>query len=144
MYLMSIKPRYAYRIFAGIKKYELRRWIGINLEPGSIIVVYASGKVRALIGEFIAGKVVLGTPEKIWEFIRSIPSSGVGLEDKGYITGSKSAMAIEVVKPRLYKRPIELRELRMLIPGFNPPLSFREIDYGEPLYRLLIRKLRSL
>ena len=144
MYLMSIRPKYAYKIFAGIKKYELRRWIGIRLDPGSLIVVYASGNVRALIGEFRAGKIVYGSPTKVWNYVRSVPSSGVDMEDRSYIVGSKTALAIEVLSPKLYKHPVKLDELRRIIPGFNPPLSFRELSETEPLYRLIIRKLRRL
>ncbi|WFO76285.1 DNA-binding protein [Desulfurococcaceae archaeon MEX13E-LK6-19] len=144
MYLMSIKPKYAYRIFAGIKKYELRRWFGIKPEPGSLMVVYASGNVRSLIGEFTVGKIIYGPPNKVWEYVRSSTDTGIYPEDKNYIMGNKPAMAIEVLEPKLYKRPIALDELRRIIPDFNPPMSFRELSPDEPLYRLLIRKLRRL
>lgn len=144
MYLMSIRPKYAYKIFAGIKKYELRRWIGIRIDPGSLIVVYASGNVRALIGEFKAGRVIYGSPSRVWNYVRLTQSSGVDIEDRGYIMGSKTALAIEVLSPKLYKYSVKLDELRRIIPGFNPPLSFRELSETEPLYRLIIRKLRRL
>ncbi len=144
MYLMSIRPKYAYRIFAGTKKYELRRWIGIRLEPGSLIVVYASGNVRALIGEFKAGKIIYGSPSKVWNYVSSQSNTGIYPEDKAYIMGSKTALAIEVLEPRLYKVSIKLDELRKIIPGFNPPLSFRELSREEPLYKLVIKKLRRL
>ncbi len=144
MYLMSIRPKYAYKIFAGVKKYELRRWIGLRVEPGSLIVVYASGRVRSLIGEFTAGKIVYGPPSKVWNYVTSIPNAGIGVDDRSYITGSKTALAIEVRNPRLYRYPIKLEELRTILPGFNPPLSFRELSRTEPLYRLIIRRLRRI
>lgn len=144
MYLISIKPKYAFRIFAGIKKYELRRWFGIKPVPGSLMIVYVSGNVRSLIGEFTVGKIIYGPPNKVWEHIRSLVNTGISPEDKSYIIGNKPAMAIEVLEPRLYKRPVGLEELRCIIPDFNPPMSFRELSPDEPLYRLLIRKLRRL
>lgn len=33
-YLFSIRPVYAYRIFTGVKKYELRRYLGFEIERG--------------------------------------------------------------------------------------------------------------
>ncbi len=142
MYLMSIKPKYAYRIFSGVKKFELRRWIGLAVESGSTVFVYASGKVRALIGEFRVGRVFYGTPSRVWGYVQSFSASGVYSEDRVYISGSKKALAIEVLEPRLYRYPIKLDELRLVLPDFNPPLSFREVDPNEPLYRLVIRRLR--
>jgi len=142
IYLMSVKPKYAYRIFAGMKKFELRRWFGIRPEPGSIVVVYVSGNIKAIVGEFIVGKVVYGTPKKVWDYVQSIPESGIYPEDRVYIDGDKPAMAIEVLKPRLYRKPIKIDEIRRIIPDFFPPMSFRELDRNEPLYKLLIRRLR--
>lgn len=144
MYLMSIKPKFAYRIFSGIKKFELRRWFGLRLEPYSLVFVYASGRIQALIGEFRAGRVYYGPPSRIIDIIDSIPSSGIYREDKSYIIGSEKALAIEVLNPKLYKVSIKLDELRLIIPGFKPPLSFRELSPYEPLYRLVIKKLRFL
>ncbi len=143
MYLMSIRPRYAYRIFSGSKKYELRRWFGLRPEPGEIIVVYASGNVRAIIGEFTAGRVIYGEPEEVWRYIMGQRDHGVRREDKEYIAGSRTAMAIEVLNPRLYPEPVSLYKLRNIIPGFNPPMSFRILDRDEPLYRLIIARLRK-
>lgn len=144
MYLISIKPKYAYRIFAGVKKYELRRWFGVKPQPGSLMIVYVSGNIRSLIGEFKAGKVLYGTPSKIWEIVTSQPNTGIFPEDKSYIVGGNPAIAIEILEPRLYRRPVTLDEIRRIIPDFTPPLSFRELYPHEPLYRLLIRKLRKL
>lgn len=143
-YLMSIKPKYAYRIFTGIKKFELRKWFGIMPEQGSIVVVYASGSVKAIIGEFRVGRIIRGTPSEIQRFLELETETGVSREDYNYIHGSKNAMAIEVIEPRLYSKPITLKELRSILPGFMPPLSFRRLHPLEPLYELIIRKARIL
>ncbi len=142
IYLMSIRPKYAYRIFTGIKRFELRKWFGIVPARGSIIIVYSSGSVKAIIGEFRVGRVFLGAPSEVWDFLTQQPNTGVGRDDYSYIHGSRKAMAIEVVDPKLYSKPIKLAELRSIIPGFMPPLSFRRIDPFEPLYQVIIRKAR--
>ena len=143
VYLMSIRPKYAYRIFAGIKKFELRKWFGLKPEPGSTIIVYASGSVRAIIGEFTVGKVIFGDSNAVWRKLNEFAQTGLGRDDYSYISGSRAAMALEVVNPKLYDYPITLNELRRIFPGFMPPLSFRVLELDEPLYRLLIEKARK-
>lgn len=143
-YLISIKPLFAYRIFANIKKFELRKTTRFAPEVGSAMVVYASYPVRAIIGEFFVEGVVISEPSILMDYIRSIPDSGLGEEDFEYIKRAKQAMAIKVSRPMLYRRFVRLRELERLIPGFKPPLSMRPIEEGEPLNRLVLRKLREL
>lgn len=142
IYLMSIRPQYARAIFAGKKKYELRKISGLPpVEEGAVIIVYSSGKVKSIIGEFRVGRVIIGTPERIWAAVRR-PGTGIGEDAWPYVRGARRAMAIEVVDPVLYPRPVTLEEIRRLIPGWMPPFSYRRITEGDRLYELLLRKLR--
>ena len=50
-YLMSIKPLFAEQILSGQKRYELRRRAG-EISAGSLVVLYASNPVKAIVGEF--------------------------------------------------------------------------------------------
>jgi len=143
LYLASIRPKYAYRIFTGSKKFELRKWIGLKPVKGSSIIVYASGNVRAIIGEFKVGRVFFSTPSDIWNILMSMENPGVGSEDFQYIRSAKYALALEVVDPVMYVKPVTLEELRRIIPAFNPPLSMREVSVHEPLYELVIKKARE-
>ena len=143
IYLMSIKPQYARAIFAGRKKYELRRLKGVPpIEEGSVIVVYVSGKIKSIVGEFRAGRVIQATPEKVWS-IASTPGSGVGEDAWNYIKGAGRAMAIEVLEAVMYERPVTLEEIRRVIPGWNPPFSYKRLMEGDPLLELIINRLRS-
>ena len=144
IYLASIRPKYVYRIFTGVKKFELRKWIGIRPPKGSIIIVYASGSIRAIVGEFRVGRVLFARPGDIWNMLMAMEKPGVGAEDYQYIRGAKYALAIEIINPVMYVKPITLDELRRIIPGFMPPMSMREIDRNEPLYELVIRKAREM
>ncbi len=143
VYLMSIKPKFAYQIFTGKKKYELRRHIGVKIEDYSTIILYVSGKVKALMGEFQAGKIIVGSPAYVWEKTAYQPGSGLDEDDWPYIEGSKLAMAIEILKTKVYRRPVSLAELKNIIPNFMPPLSYRELSECEPLY-FIVEKLRKL
>lgn len=141
VYLMSIKPKFAYQIFTGVKKFELRRSIGLDIEPGSRVVLYVSGKVKAILGEFTVGRVIEGTAEYVWKTIRQYGDVGIDSDDWPYIKGAKKAIAIEVLNPVMYDRPIKLDEIKRVIPGFMPPLSYRILYEGEPLYELLLKKI---
>ncbi|MEB3760182.1 MAG: DNA-binding protein [Desulfurococcales archaeon] len=143
MYLMSIRPQYSRMIFAGIKKYELRKLSGGPLiEEGAIIIVYSSGKVKSIVGEFRAGRIIVGTPEKVWSIVRQ-PGTGIRDDAWPYVRGAKRAMAIEVVEPRLYRRPVTLEEIRRIIPGWMPPFSYRRLREGDKTYELLIKRIRG-
>ncbi len=143
IYIFSIKPVYAYRIFTGVKKYELRRYMGFEVRRGDRIILYVSGRVKSLMGEFTAGKVITGTPEEVWKRLSKILDTGVGEGDFKYIKGSRQAMAIEVLNPIVYPTPVELETLRRILPDFNPPLSMRQLDEDDPLIKLVIRRIRE-
>ena len=142
-YLMSIRPRFARLLFAGRKKFELRRWFGLSVEPGSIFVVYVSGDIQSIVGEFTAGVVHAGTPDHI-RAVTSVPGSGLSPDAYRYIRSASRALAIEVVAPRTYVRSIGLEEIRNIIPGWEPPRSFTMLGDGDPLLEVVIRPLRSL
>jgi len=145
--LLSIKPRYAQRILSGIKKFELRTWIGLNLYPGMLVVMYVSGNVKAIVGEFRIGKVYKGKPEYVWGRLIEEGGeevTGVGDEDYLYIARARKAMALEVLEPRAYKRPPRLEEIRLAIPGWVPPMSHALLGAGDPLWEMIIKPARGL
>ena len=143
LYVMSIKPKYARAVLEGRKLYELRRLQGLKpLEEGSIVIVYASGETQSIVGEFKAGRVLVGSPERIWELVGR-EEYGLDEEARRYIEGSKRAMAVEVREPRVYPTPIKLEKIRRIIPGWNPPYSYVELEEGDPLYELLIKHVKA-
>ncbi|ABM80261.1 universally conserved protein [Hyperthermus butylicus DSM 5456] len=144
IYLISIRPVYAYQIFREKKKFELRRNIAGRIPEGAVMVVYASGNVRAIIGEFTVGRVIEGTAEEVWRKVMQHDDAGVGGDAWHYIKGASKAMALEVRNPVLYPRRVVLEEIRRIIPGWNPPLSYKLLREGEPVYELIVRRLRRL
>jgi len=143
VFLISIKPLYAYQIFRGTKKFELRRNVAGDIPSGSILVVYASGNVRAIIGEFKVGRVISGGAR---ELKKKLAGERTGLREDAwhYVKGASKAMALEVLEPRLYPRKVTLEEVRRIIPGWSPPLSYKRLLEGDPLYELIVKKLRQL
>ena len=144
VFLMSIRPQFAFQILRGEKKFELRRRISTPVAPGSVVVIYASGSIKALVGEFLVGRVYQGTAEEVWKQVMMHPSPGVDRDDWPYIRGSKNAMALEVEKVVAYPKQVTLQELRRIIPGWQPPISYKTLQEGDPLYELVVKKLRRL
>ncbi len=145
--LLSIKPKYAQRILSGYKKYELRTWIGLDIVPGMLVVMYVSGEVKAIVGEFRVGNIIKGRPDYIRKKIELSGGekvTGVGEEDYSYISRAKKAFALEVTDVKKYKRPLHLNEIRNVIPGWNPPMSHALMGPGDPLWEMIVKVLREI
>jgi predicted transcriptional regulator len=134
--LLSIKPKYAEEILSCYKEYELRR--GVVFRKGCRIVLYASTPLRAIIGEFTAGRVLTGEPDEIVEFIRATGPRGVTEEDISYIAEERCRVsAIEVINPVKYRHAITLGELRMH--GLrNPPRSYLVLRLEHPVHAKIL------
>lgn len=139
-HLFSIRPQYAQAIFAGVKKYELRRGVGRDIETGDIVIVYVSGHVKRIYGYFTVGRIIRGTPQQVWRAV-TVGATGIGRDAWQYIEGSPRAMALEVKRPRVFPQQPSLQEIRRVFPSWNPPLSYVHLDPDHPVFRIFIRPL---
>ncbi|MEM1641613.1 MAG: DNA-binding protein [Desulfurococcaceae archaeon] len=143
--VIPIKPVFAYRIFTGKKRYDLRKLVRrVDIRVGSRVVVYVSGRVKAFMGEYTVGRVVQGPPDYIIKVLSEDPDAGVGEEDYSYIRGAKQAVAMEVVNPIVYKKPVELKPVLHLFPDYQPPLGIQELDAHEPVVVLVFDRARRM
>ena len=120
--LLSIKPEFAEKIFAGTKKYEFRRSIFRNPEVKTV-VVYASSPVQKVIGEFEIETIINAELQALWKQTKEY--AGIGEEFFfSYFTNKESGYAIQIKKAIKYKKVLCLRE------DFNatPPQSFMYLD----------------
>ena len=62
---MSIKPKYANKIFTGEKLYELRK--KIFQKKVTSIVIYSSSPISMIIGEVEIDDIIIGSPVSIFE-----------------------------------------------------------------------------
>lgn len=125
MFLMSIKPMYAKQIFEKTKKFEFRKKIP-NIQYNTRIIVYASGRIQAIIGEFRVGDIYFLKIPELW----SLAQKGGGISKDyfmHYFRGYKYGYAIEILSPIAYPKKLSLREIREYIPNFNPPINFIRI-----------------
>lgn len=120
--LLSIKPEFANKIFAGIKKFEFRK--SIFKKPNiSTIVVYASSPVGKVIGEFEIGNIICDDIPQLWK--KTEEYAGIDEQyfneyfsekDKGYAIGIKST--------QLYPEKLCLKQTF----GKRPPQSFLYLE----------------
>ena len=124
--LLSIRPRFADQIFAGTKTVELRR-VRPRVEAGDLVIVYASGETRALLGAFQVAKVVSSSPDAIWRKYRD-KTGLTKTEFANYYSGSDVAFAIEIAHTWQLAAPVCLHALRKKSKGFRPPQGYHYLD----------------
>ena len=120
--ILSIKPKYASKILNGTKKYELRR--KIFKKDVEVVYIYASHPTKKLVGSFKVGRILNGTPNKVWRECKR----NVGIEKEDFLSyfyGSNEAFAIEVRDVRQF-RPY----IKKLPNNFKPPQNFRYLEAG--------------
>jgi predicted transcriptional regulator len=127
--LMSIKPEYANMIFDGRKTIELRR-VCPKVRQGDLVLVYASGPRKALVGVFEVQEVVSAPPASLcraW-----LTESGVTKDVfLTYFSGRETAFGIRIGKTWRLPAARPLKTLRRLRGGFRPPQSYRYLRAGE-------------
>ena len=116
--LLSIKPKFAFKIFNGVKLYEYRKAIFRNSNVSKIIV-YASSPVKKVIGEFEIENIIYDELDRLWELTSDL--SGIS-EDYfyDYFSSKNKGYAIKVKNTKLYKSPFELERTFKI----RPPQSF--------------------
>lgn len=133
--LMSIKPRFAEAILAGEKPAEIRRRFP-DLAPGSIVNIYASTPVRAVVGSFRIDRIDRLSCSGIWtRFGGRLAVTRAELRD--YLRGCPVGAAIVVRDVELWDRPLALSGLRTEI-GIEPAQSYRYLDPS------MVHRLRDL
>lgn len=116
--LLSIKPKYAKKIFLGEKKYEFRK----QKPKGTIkkVIIYETYPSKSIVGWFTIRKILSDSPEKIWEMCKSLS----GMEEKEYFVycnNKKIIYAFEIDEVFQFDMPINPFEI---FSNFNPPQNF--------------------
>lgn len=121
--LLSIKPKYAQKIFNGEKRYEYRKRLFKRNDIDSIIV-YVTKPVGKVVGEFEIDEILEDNPMAIWEKTKQY--SGISEKDYlKYFQDNEKGFAISIKNTTIYKRPLELTELSSTIK--SAPQSFMYI-----------------
>lgn len=124
--LLSIRPRFAEGILAGVKRVELRRRLP-RVGPQDTVLIYATVPTMAVIGFFVVEGLVRLPLGPLWRRVRDI--AGVTrAEYLDYFDGLTEGVGIFIGEIQRFSRPLSLAELRLLWPGFQPPQGFRYLD----------------
>jgi len=120
--LLSVRPEYSERIFAGEKKYEFRKQ-----KPRltiDIVFIYESSPTKSIVGWFGVERIHYGSPEEIWG--RCEDSSGIKRNDYfAYCNGTKVIYAFEINEAFRFDNPINPFGI---VSDFKPPQSFTYLD----------------
>ncbi|MDM8520576.1 ASCH domain-containing protein [Anaerolineales bacterium HSG6] len=122
--LLSIRPKFAEQIFNGTKTVELRRVRPKKIGKGSLVFVYVSSPVQALMGGFRVKSVEEHPLSDIWELVKN--EAGISkTEFDTYYHGNTTGVAIFIDEKWSLQKPVGLHNLREQRPNFHPPQSFR-------------------
>ena len=115
--LLSIKPEYVERIFAGSKKYEFRKRLA-NKAVGKILL-YSTVPIMKVVGEVQIVETISASPTALWDCTKKF--AGISRNKyREYFKGCKVAYAYRLGEVTRYKPPKELSEFNINL----PPQSF--------------------
>lgn len=124
--LISIRPEFADRIFAGKKTVELRR-TRPRVLSGDLILIYVTSPVKALMGICEVEQVITGTPEALWEELQD--QAGMSAEEfESYYDGAELGVGICFRSAYRLATPLHLEVLRAKWPRFHPPQSYHYLS----------------
>jgi predicted transcriptional regulator len=120
--LISIRSSFVEAIFAGRKTVELRRHAP-NVAEGTPMVMYSSGRDRAIRGHAVIGQILSSDPDSLWELVGD--ETGLSRpEYDAYFAGAERAYAIPLEGISEGKRQVSLADMRAQH-GLEPPQSWR-------------------
>lgn len=92
--LLSIKPEFVEKIFAGTKKYEFRKSL-FKKNGVKYVVIYASAPIKRVVGEFEIDDILSDDVDVIWD--RTQKYSGITKAFyQSYFHNRKIANAIQI------------------------------------------------
>lgn len=116
--LLSIKPEYVEKIFAGIKKYEFRKSL-FRRSDVKYVVIYASAPVKRVVGEFEIDDILSDDVDVVWDKTKKY--SGITKAFyKSYFQNKKTANAIQIGRIKKYENSKSLSDYNIL----QAPQSF--------------------
>ena len=131
--LMSIKTKYASRIFAGTKEYEFRRKSIGEKNCYKKIYIYSSEEEKAIVGYIIVDKILNGNLKKIQALTNSFNNKGMD----NYFNGCEECYALHISEYYKFIKPIKLADIKSKYEKFVVPQFYRYIKEEEPIYDLL-------
>jgi len=127
--LISVRPKFAARILSGEKTIELRR-LRPKVSSGDNLLFYISSPDKNLGAISKIKKITTARLDLLWKEVKD-NASVTHEEFMDYFKGRDSGYAIYFSKIKKFNNPIELENIREIIPGFTAPQSFRYFSNHE-------------
>lgn len=116
--LLSIKPKYANAILAGIKLVEFRK-IAFK-QKIERVYIYSSAPEQKIIGYFTIENIVSDTPERLWRKFNRVGS--ITHEDFfEYYANKEVGYSIKIKSVNRFKKSIDPKQI---FDNFVPPQSY--------------------
>jgi predicted transcriptional regulator len=123
--LLSVAPEFAEKIGAGTKTVELRRRFP-DVPVGTWIYFYVTLPVGAVTGRARVAEIDVDEPSALW--VRHHADAGLlGDGFAEYFLGCERGFAVRLEGYEALP-PVKLAALRLAVPGFVAPQSYRFID----------------
>ena len=121
---LPIKPKFAFAISNGQKKYEFRKNMGKDVKR---VIVYASSPYQRIIGYFEVEKIHQDCPKNLWSKFRKF--AGIEKEDFfSYYDDNIIGVSIEIKRFISFKKHLIPKEV---FPEFIVPQSFKYLSEEE-------------
>lgn len=127
--LISVRPKFASRIFSGEKTVELRR-VRPNVTSGDTILFYISSPEKKIGAISKIKKVTTASIDELWKEVEAC-AAVTHEEFTAYFEGIDSGYAIYFSEITKLPTPIELDLIKEIIPGFTAPQSYRYFSPAE-------------
>lgn len=123
--LLSVKPRFAESILDGTKAAEIRRQRPA-VQPGTLVIIYATKPIGAIVGTARISDVSYGSPGDMWTHYRM--HVGIGKNDfDSYLAGASVAYILLLVEVQRLVPLLTLEQMQT-VTSFQPPQSYRYVN----------------
>lgn len=127
--LISVRPKFAARIFAGEKTVELRR-VRPHVAPGDTILFYISSPEKKIGALSKIKRITDAKVDELWQEVKA-DAAVTQAEYIEYFEGVDTGYAIHFSEIKKFTDPIELNHIKEIIPGFTAPQSYRYFSPTE-------------
>ena len=111
----------------------------MNIPTGTIVWLYVKMPVGSVLGCVTVSSLYSLTAETLWRRFGSV-SGLTKAELLGYLSGVQNGFALELINPKRLTKPLSLKQMRSMAPGFQPPQFFTNISEQHALYDSLVAK----
>jgi len=134
--LISVKPKYVYRMLSGEKSIEIRRRY-IKIPDGTLLWVYATLPLGCILAVAVVECSMFDKPHKIWS--RYASQIGVEAEEfAAYVKNCDKISAIKINSISKIEPSIPLSMLKSKIKGFHPPQFMTRLHKDNSLLHYLM------